>query len=290
MLALAPSKSHLRTLLILGRVSNLPTVWSNCFAGWLLAGGGTPGRFALLCLGATFLYLGGMYLNDAFDAQFDRQHRRERPIPSGSITARAVWQWGFIWLVLGCLSLGLLGTASAILGISLALTIFIYDAIHKIFAFSPIFMAVCRFLLILVAASAGVGGVTGMSLWSALALASYVTGLTFLSQRESTKGALPHWPCLLLAAPIVLAIIINPNAYLVRAALLSAILLMWIIRCLRLSYWSGQPNVRRTIAGLLAGIILVDLLAIGPDPVNPILPFFSLFALSLLLQRFVPAT
>ena len=32
--------AKLRTLLVLGRVSNLPTVWSNCFAGWLLAGGG----------------------------------------------------------------------------------------------------------------------------------------------------------------------------------------------------------------------------------------------------------
>ena len=29
--------SQLRTLLILGRVSNLPTVWSNCLAGWWLA-------------------------------------------------------------------------------------------------------------------------------------------------------------------------------------------------------------------------------------------------------------
>ena len=28
-------------LLILGRVSNLPTVWWNCFAGWLLGGGGS---------------------------------------------------------------------------------------------------------------------------------------------------------------------------------------------------------------------------------------------------------
>ena len=42
----------LRTLLILGRVSNLPTVWSNCLAGWLLDGGGARliaafGQFAI---------------------------------------------------------------------------------------------------------------------------------------------------------------------------------------------------------------------------------------------------
>src|SRR5205085_11052794 len=79
--------SQLRTLLILGRVSNLPTVWSNCLAGWILGGGGQLGRLMVLCAGATFLYTGGMYLNDAFDAEFDLQHRPERPIPSGAIRA-----------------------------------------------------------------------------------------------------------------------------------------------------------------------------------------------------------
>ncbi len=107
-----------RTLLILGRVSNLPTIWSNCLAGWMLAGGGDWHRwphFVFVCLGATFLYLGGMYLNDAFDAEFDQQHRAERPIPSGKINVTAVWQWGLSWLGLGLLCLGPLGATTAIL-------------------------------------------------------------------------------------------------------------------------------------------------------------------------------
>ena len=61
----------MRTFLVLGRVSNVPTVWTNCLAGWLLAGGGEWTRFAWLCAGATLVYLGGMFLNDAFDAEFD---------------------------------------------------------------------------------------------------------------------------------------------------------------------------------------------------------------------------
>ena len=72
---------RLRTLLILGRVSNLPTVWSNCLAGWWLGGGGNTGKLPFLFAGTTLLYIGGMYLNDAFDVEFDRQHRKERPIP-----------------------------------------------------------------------------------------------------------------------------------------------------------------------------------------------------------------
>src|SRR5882672_1844198 len=135
------STSFLRALLILGRASNLPTVWSNCLAGWLLGGGGEPRRLALLCLGATLVYLGGMFLNDAFDAQFDQQHRPERPIPSGAIQAGTVWKWGFVFLGLGWLVLGWLGNATLVLATVLVLSILIYDAVHKIFAFSPVLMA-----------------------------------------------------------------------------------------------------------------------------------------------------
>src|SRR6266498_4494191 len=84
-----------RTLLILGRVSNLPTVWSNCLAGWLLGGGGSGWKFFLLSLGGTCLYVGGLFLNDAFDVEFDRQYRKERPLPAGQISLDEVWRWGF---------------------------------------------------------------------------------------------------------------------------------------------------------------------------------------------------
>src|SRR6059058_5699428 len=90
-----------RTLLDLGRVSNLPTVWSNCLAGWWLGGGRHAEKLPFLFLGAALLYVGGMFLNDAFDAVFDRQYRPERPIPSGHITRSTVWKWGLYWLVLG---------------------------------------------------------------------------------------------------------------------------------------------------------------------------------------------
>ena len=104
----------IRTLLILGRISNLPTVWSNCLAAWLLNGGQSWNNFYVLCVGATLLYVGGMFLNDAFDAAFDRQFRQERPIPSGQITARAVWMIGTTLLLLGWLLMFLLGLSVAL--------------------------------------------------------------------------------------------------------------------------------------------------------------------------------
>ena len=85
----------LRTLLVLGEgTSNLPTVWSNCLAGWWLGGGENARNLAPLLTGATLLYVGGMFLNDAFDANFDAIHRRDRPIPSGAIAVDTVWHIG----------------------------------------------------------------------------------------------------------------------------------------------------------------------------------------------------
>ncbi|MBI3192157.1 MAG: UbiA family prenyltransferase, partial [Pedosphaera parvula] len=170
----------LRTLLILGRTSNLPTVWSNCLAGWLLGGGGGDGRFALLCAGATCVYLGGMFLNDAFDADFDRAHRRERPIPPGAISEGEVWKWGFVWLPAGMLCLTLLGRPTSMLAGFLAVNILLYDAVHKHITFSPLIMAGCRFFLYLVAASAATGDGGGLAIWSAFALGGYIIGLSYL--------------------------------------------------------------------------------------------------------------
>src|SRR5690242_11311875 len=131
---------RLRTLLVLGRVSNLPTVWSNCLAGWWLGGGENYSKLPFLFAGATLLYLGGMFLNDAFDAEFDRQYRKERPIPSGAITLRVVWRVGFALLAAGAGLLFVCGTLAGLLGLILALCIVLYDAIHKLITFSPVLM------------------------------------------------------------------------------------------------------------------------------------------------------
>ena len=42
----------------------------------------------VLGLAVSLFYVGGMYLNDAFDAGWERQHRPERPIPAGQVHAQ----------------------------------------------------------------------------------------------------------------------------------------------------------------------------------------------------------
>jgi hypothetical protein len=284
-------RPYWQVLLTLGRVSNLPTVWSNCMAGWLLAGGGNALGLVVLCLGATCLYLGGMFLNDAFDAEFDRLHRRERPIPAGLIDPDAVWRWGFAWLGTGTVLLVLLGNSTGAFAALLLFSIILYDAVHKFAAASPVLMAACRFFLVLTAASVGVHGVAGLAIWHALALAVYVIGLSTFARHENSRSALPRWPAVLLAVPLLLALLANAGEYRLRTSLQVMVVGLWILRCLQHAMMTRDINVRRTVGGLLSGIILIDWLALGSDAgLGASLALLLLFFLTLVLQRWIPAT
>ena len=297
----------LRALLVLGRVSNLPTIWSNCLCGWLIGVSYKAGdsvdwiMLAWLCAGATLLYLGGMFLNDACDVGFDHEHRKERPIPSGAISVGAVWKIAIGLLALGVGLLVIPGKVTALLALGLFNCIFLYNFIHKKYAWSPALMALCRVLLILLAASfafttdnpeaaffADLNG--GRALWTAGVLGLYVAGLSCLAKVESEPGPVRYWPCLLMAAPIVLAWFVNPGAFRQNALLASAIFGLWVLRSLRCTFWSERRDIAKTVGGLLAGIVLVDLLAVAHVPPGLGLVFVGLFVLSLAAQRWVPAT
>jgi 4-hydroxybenzoate polyprenyltransferase len=278
-----------RTLLILGRISNLPTVWSNCLAGWWLGGGGGAQRLGLLCAGCSFLYVGGMYLNDACDTKFDAEHRRERPIPSGAIRAQTVRLLSCAWLAIGFLSLAVMGKITALLALGLLGCIVVYDVVHKKTVLSPVLMAGCRFLLYLAAASAAASGINDKTLWSALALAAYIIGLSYLARNESKAGRTNWWPLPLLVAPIVVAAVLNRSAYNFPGVIAFILFAGWLVYCLR-RLFTTEKMIGRTVAGLLAGIVLVDLLAVESRTGFMPAVFLLLFGMALLLQRFVPAT
>jgi UbiA prenyltransferase family len=280
-----------RTLLILGRVSNLPTVWSNCLAGWWLSGGEKFLELPLLLLGVSALYTGGMFLNDAFDAEFDRQRRPSRPIPSGAISEEWVWVYGWAWLAIGILFLIFCGKTAGALAVVLAICIVIYNAAHKMVTVSPWLMGLCRFWIYVIAGATSLNGVNGNSIWCGIALALYIAGLSCVARRESFRGPVPHWPLILLATPIFLAMLINAGEARKSAMFLSAVLALWIGRCARTIFQRSEVNVGQIVSGLLAGIVLVDWLAVAPQcPFALSAMFLILFGATLVLQRFIPAT
>src|ERR1700728_2085349 len=87
----------------LGRVSNLPTVWTNVCAGVVLSGAAVTAQLTLLLIvSLSLFYVGGMFLNDAFDQRFDRRERPYRPIGPGEQSSNMVFTYGF-----GLLNVGL---------------------------------------------------------------------------------------------------------------------------------------------------------------------------------------
>lgn len=298
-----------RALLVLGRVSNLPSIWSNCLCGWLI-GVGYAGldtvvdwtMLLCLCIGATAIYLGGMYLNDACDVAFDRNFRKERPIPSGAISESSVWKIGIGLLAAGVGLLSLQGGTTALLTLALFNCVLVYNFLHKKIKWSPVLIAICRFLLILVGASFAYVTTnpedsffahqnSGLATWTALVLGSYIVGLSWLAKVESEPGVVRYWPCLLLFLPMLLAFLVNPGGADRKDALyVSAILGLWIIRCMRYTFWGEKRDIGKTVGGLLAGISLVDLLAVPLVNTELAAIFLGCFLLSLLAQRWVPAT
>ena len=110
-----------------------------------------------------------------------------------------------------------------------------------------------------------------------------------MAKRESTTGELQRWPLAVLALPVVLGGLLNNGDWRFRGVLLAALLVAWAGWCLRHTFAAGPRNLGLTVAGLIAGICLVDLLAVAPEP-GFTLVFLVLFGASLLGQRFVPAT
>jgi 4-hydroxybenzoate polyprenyltransferase len=204
-----------RTALRLGRVSNLPTVWTNVLAGIALNGGDPTLRLTLpLALAASLLYVAGMYLNDAFDHGWDAQHRPERPIPAGEASAGTVFAAGFALMGAGLvvLAVGPGRPLPALAGLGLAAVILIYDVSHKTNPAAPLIMGLCRVAVYVIGALAVAPRLAPAVYAGAAILFAYLVALTLVARHETRNprlpalvGALIAGICLLDAAMLLLS-------------------------------------------------------------------------------------
>jgi heme O synthase-like polyprenyltransferase len=283
-----------QTALALGRISNLPTVWTNVLAGIVLAGGLANGNLpapqvvaALVSL--SLLYIAGMYLNDAFDRDFDRQHRPERPIPSGKVSAELVFGVGFALLAGGVALLALCGVQAAIAAAILAGVIVLYDAWHKGNPASPLLMGVCR-LLAYVSAGLAVAPSLPEGLWvAALVSFCWLIGLTYVAKQETLARIGNLWPLAFLAAPVVYGALHVEKGPLVL--LLTVCLAVWAVLLVSKLMRRGKPAIPEVVVGLIAGISLVDALFAATHGAMAIVVLaVAAFGLTLGLQRWVAGT
>jgi 4-hydroxybenzoate polyprenyltransferase len=193
--ALSARPSALHIALRLGRVSNVPTVFTNVAAGLALAGAKPLSWLSLLlgCAVALF-YVGGMYLNDAFDARWDAANRPERPIPSGQIKAGTVYAAGFALLAAGAALVAAVVETRPALWAALALAglIVLYDISHKGNPLAPLVMALCRVAVYALAALAvGPCPPQRTVYLGAAALFLYLVFLSTLARKETLHPKLP---------------------------------------------------------------------------------------------------
>ena len=282
----------------LGRVSNLPTVWTNVMAGIALAGGSTwdPRIFPLL-LALSLFYTAGMFLNDAFDWKIDSQERPDRPIPRQEVDAKTVAMIGGVMLGAGILILTGIGYWTptgtkgwpVLAGMVLCGLIVLYDWHHKKNPLSPLIMGGCRMMVLITAAVAVSVPPSWEVLWGSLVLLCWIIGLTYIAKQE-VGGNLAHlWPVGFLAVPFLYCFPFVYENWL--AAMVWVGLLMLTIFVLYLLRRRRPGDIGLGVATLIAGISLIDALFVlrWADQGAGFLVLLAFF-LTLGLQRWVPGT
>ena len=282
----------------LGRVSNLPTVWSNVLAGVTLAGGAaTDARLPLLLVALSLSYVGGMYLNDWFDRDIDSRQRPERPIPAGQVAASTVFSAGMamlagsvallIWLGYG-FAAGT-GWRAPAAGLALAATVVFYDWRHKGNPLSPVVMGLCRLLVYVVAGYAVMASPPPQLWWAAVLLLCYLVGLTYVAKQETLDVVRNLWPLGFLALPLAYAALAAANGGV--SILLFIVFAAWVFYSLHF-LWRRRPgDVPRAVVSLIAGISLLDAVFIAAFG-SALLAGLAVaaFVITLALQRLVAGT
>jgi hypothetical protein len=279
------------THLKLGRVSNLPTVWTNVLAGTIL-GGGSAGsaRTLLVALAMSMFYVGGMYLNDYCDRDIDARERPERPIPRGEISQTAVAIIGYALLALGIALMAGFGIGAAVASLALAAAIVAYDWFHKGNPVAPLVMGLCRGLIYCAAGAAAGGGFAGMPGIAAIALVAYTAGLTYAARQESLGTVGNLWPLLLLAAPMIVTWPAVQHG-IVGIAVYVAVIANAGVALYLLARRPVPKSVPYAVGLLIAGLSLVDacfLASVGAITASAVA--VGGFAATLVLQRYVAGT
>lgn len=182
------------------RLVRLPTVFtaiSNILCGYFVTRQPAVAEMAqqhslFWLLGSSVgLYLGGMVLNDVFDASLDAVERPERPIPSGLISLRAATAFGAFLMTTGLIAAAFAGWLSLLMAFLIAVAVISYDARLKATVLGPFNMGLCRGLNLLLGASTIPFEQLRQHavLFAALTLAGYIVGVTWFSRSEAGSSS-----------------------------------------------------------------------------------------------------
>ena len=282
--------------LSLGRVSNLPTVWTNMLTGVVLAGGTLDdARAWLLLTSLTLYYVAGMYLNDAFDAGIDAVERPERPIPAGRVSRRTVFAAGYtmlaaaIALIAAAGAIGDTGPWATLAGLALAAVIVFYDWHHKKNPLSPLVMGASRMLVYICAGLIFVAPLPRLLTVAAVVLLCYLIGLTYIAKQENLGSIRNLWPLAFLAVPGFYGLTLTVNAP--WTSIFWIAFCGWVLFALFFLKRRNPGDIPRAVVSLIAGISLLDAVLIAGAGATGYAALAVVgFLLTLTLQRFIAGT
>lgn len=304
------SPRHDATLLPWLRLLRLPTVFtalSNIFCGYFITRrpevAELPQHYDLffLLMSSAGLYLGGMVLNDVFDASLDAVERPERPIPSGQITLRAAAVSGSVLMISGILSAACAGITSLVIAIMITVAVIAYNARLKATVAGPLAMATCRFLNLLLGTSSGVSlsslG-TGSGLEAACGLGLYILGVTWFSRSETGTGhriGMLTGVALLISGLGLDALVVYRHGATAAATNggCMAILVLGLNLAMRATSaitHGGPVRIQKTVGLMLLSLIFLDAIMVFSLSGNARLAaiVISLVAPAMLLRRAIP--
>lgn len=277
--------TKLKALLATGRISNLPTVWCNCLvATILIATLESTGYIDIsikLFIIASSAYVGGCFLGDAFDTEFDRKHKPERPIPSGILDQKFVLWLGLFLILVPSYFI----TSDSYLYLILFGVILLYALLHKKVPLLGLpLIGLCRFFLIIFAA----GTITEIPIiLYASAVCLYTIAFASVARTESSDSPIT-WRNLLrytmLALPLT-TLITNPT-FQIQTLIAIAIYASWITYAFKFI----DTNKGNYVSKCLAGFCLLDACFVAQFGWIWLIICLILFILSLTLQKIAPAT
>jgi 4-hydroxybenzoate polyprenyltransferase len=237
--------------------------------------------FMLLALASSGLYLAGMVLNDLFDRHIDARERPGRPIPSSRIAPSAAAALGCGLMVVGPLCAVLVSLPSVAIALVLVGLILAYDRFLTHLSVGPIAMGGCRFFNVMLGASAaGTHTWERPQLFVALAMGTYVAGVTWFARQEAAQSARTQLVaaaavCHVAIVGLVLIAIKMPEAAAAsRWTALAALALVtaWIDTRLVSAVREPAPrNVQAAVKQLLLAIVLLDATMVGCKTGDPVL-------------------
>jgi hypothetical protein len=295
----------LRPYLQLVRLPAVFTAMADVFLGFLLthASLAPVGTFVLLLVASSSLYLAGMALNDVFDRERDAVERPGRPIPSGRVTVRAAVILASVLMLVGVGAAAVVGVMSLLIAVGLVGCILLYDGPLKGTPLGPVVMGGCRFLNVMLAASAVPAPWQPPQLWIAGAMGLYVVGVTWFARNEA--GTSSRFDLIGSAvvvnlgfAGVVATVLLHdwPHADRIDPStvlLLFAVVALTIDRRLFAAIASPTPGrVQNAVRTMLLTIIVIDatLVVVATASVPLGLATAALLVPALVLGRFIWVT